>query len=95
MVKNPRETPGADPIRPINNPIPATVQEDKHHKPVALTINRQRQRITAIEDQWEIEEEWWRTDPVSRLYYRVTLEDGTATTIFRDQETNKWYQQRY
>jgi hypothetical protein len=52
-------------------------------------------RVTAIEDQWEIDEEWWRTRPVSRMYYRVLLEDGQALTLYRDMLNGRWYRQRY
>ena len=52
-------------------------------------------RVTAIEDRWEIDEEWWRTRPVSRMYYRVLLEDGQALTIYRDMLNGIWYRQRY
>ena len=52
-------------------------------------------QVTAIEDQWEIDEEWWRTRPVSRMYYRVLLEDGQALTLYRDMLNGRWYRQRY
>ena len=52
-------------------------------------------RVTAIEDQWEIDEEWWRSRPVSRMYYRVLLEDGQALTLYRDMLNGRWYRQRY
>ena len=52
-------------------------------------------RVTAIEDRWEIDEEWWRTRPVSRMYYRVLLEDGQALTLYRDMLNGRWYRQRY
>ena len=52
-------------------------------------------RVTTIEDQWEIDEEWWRTRPVSRTYYRVLLEDGQALTLYRDMLNGQWYRQRY
>ena len=52
-------------------------------------------RVTTIEDQWEIDEEWWRTRPVSRTYYRVLLEDGQSLTLYRDMLNGRWYRQRY
>jgi hypothetical protein len=52
-------------------------------------------RVTAIEDRWEINEEWWRTRPLSRTYYRVLLEDGQALTLYRDMLNGRWYSQRY
>ena len=95
MVKNPGETPGAGAIRPLNPPVPIGVVEDEHQRPQTVTLGRSRLRITNTEDQWEIDEEWWRTRPTSRAYYHVLLEDGRTLTIFRDTVSGRWYQQRY
>ncbi len=95
MVKNPGETPGAGAIRPLNPPVPITVKEDEHQRPQTVTLGRNRLRVTNTEDQWEIDEEWWRTRPTSRAYYHVLLEDGRTLTIFRDAVSGRWYQQRY
>ena len=37
-----------------------------------------------ILDSWRIDDEWWRKQPVSRLYYRVLLEDGMVVGLFKD-----------
>ena len=95
MVKNPGETPGAGAIRPLNPPVPIGVTEDEHQRPQTVTLGRNRLRVTNTEDQWEIDEEWWRTRPTSRAYYHVLLEDGRTLTIFRDSVSGRWYQQRY
>ena len=95
MVKNPGETPGAGAIRPLNPPVPIVVREDEHQKPETVVLGRNRLRVESTEDQWEIEEEWWRTRPTSRAYYHVLLEDGQTLTIFRDAVSGRWYQQRY
>ena len=52
-------------------------------------------RVTTIEDRWKIDDEWWRTNSVSRMYYRVLLEDGQALTLYRDMMSGRWYRQRY
>jgi hypothetical protein len=52
-------------------------------------------KVTAIEDQWEIDEEWWRPRPLSRKYYHVLLEDNQTVTLFRDMLNGAWYRQRY
>ena len=63
--------------------------------PTATKPDGRTLKVTAIEDQWEIDEEWWRTRPVSRMYYRVLLEDGQALTLYRDMLNGRWYRQRY
>ena len=95
MVKNPGETPGVGAIRPLNPPVPIVVREDEHHRLETVTLGRNRLRVENTEDQWEIDEEWWRIRPTSRAYYDVLLEDGQTLTIFRDAVSGKWYQQRY
>ena len=94
MVKNTREAPGAGPIRPLNLPTPVAVEEDERHRPVSLTLRGRRLKVAAIEDAWEIADEWWRPKPVHRAYYAVIMEDGTKVTVFRDLVTGAWYVQR-
>ena len=50
--------------------------------------------VLEVLDTWRIDDEWWRKQPVSRLYYRVVLEDGTMTGLFKDLTSSDWYSQR-
>ena len=70
------------------------VEEDERHRPAAITLRRQRLKVASVEDVWEIADEWWRSTPIARVYYRVLLEDGRAVTLFRDLVDGKWYRQR-
>ena len=104
MVQNSRKTPGAGALRPLNLPVPITVQEDACQRPLALsrsTPKRGRRlprppklRVVSIDNMWKIDEEWWREKPIVRMYYQVTTEDGRRITLFRDLSTGDWYQQR-
>ncbi len=80
-------------IKPINVPEPLVV-ESLSGLPAAVRSNR-RQVIKSIEDQWRIDDEWWRSEPVSRLYYAVLLASGQRLVIFQDLNTGKWYKQMY
>ena len=51
-------------------------------------------KVLEVLDIWRIEDEWWRKKPISRLYYRVVLEDGTMVGLFKDLVSGKWYRQR-
>lgn len=51
--------------------------------------------VAHVIDMWEIEDEWWRKQPVRRRYWHVTLETGQDLTVFQDQQTGEWYQQDY
>ena len=94
MVKDTRATKGAGDIRALNLPTPVDVDEDEAHRPTGVTIRKRRLGVSDIEDVWAVEDEWWRTTPIARMYYRVTLEDGSSVTLFRDQIDRSWYRQR-
>ena len=94
MVQNPRETSGPGPLRPLNLPAPIAVEVDAHQIPVAITLHGRRLKVASIDDLWEIDEEWWREQPIARRYYQVTTEDGRRITIFRDLVEGGWYRQR-
>lgn len=101
MVQNSRKAPGAGALRPLNLPVPVTVQEDACQRPLSLSKSppvRGRRlpsfKVVSIDNMWKIDEEWWREKPIVRMYYQVTTEDGRRITLFRDLTTGEWYQQR-
>ena len=93
MVQNPRETASSSPIRSLNLPTPLQVEEDSRQQPRTISLNRRRLEVASIDDLWEIDEEWWRENPILRRYYQVTTEDGRPMTIFRDLVSGEWYRQ--
>ena len=72
-------------------PMPIQVQEDVDLRPLALVLDGQTIRIESIDDRCEVEEDWWKDNPVVRMYYRVTLEDGRQLPIFRNMVHGGWY----
>lgn len=95
MVKDTGKAPGADTFKPVNTPEPVHVEEDDNGYPVALRERRRRQPIAGISDCWRIDDEWWRSEPVSRLYFTVMLDPGQRLVIFKDLARGGWYQQGY
>jgi len=91
MVADPGKAPGAGTYRPVNTPEPIVVEEDASGLPSAMMMRR-KQPIAAIEDRWRIDDEWWRREPVSRLYYAVLLKSGRLV-VYKDLATNRWYRQ--
>jgi hypothetical protein len=57
----------------LNMPEPLVVEENAVGLPTTVTLKR-RQPIITIEDYWRIDDEWWRSEPVSRMYYAVMLD---------------------
>ena len=94
MVADTGKTPRTDTIKPVNLPEPVKVDEDSSGLPVAVRLKR-RQSIAAVEDCWRIDDEWWRIEPVSRLYYAVLLARGQKMVIYKDLVRGEWYRQGY
>ncbi len=51
--------------------------------------------VTAVQDRWRIDDEWWREIALARMYYQLRLEDGRMITIYRDLIGGVWCEQRY
>ena len=94
MVTDTGKTLHAGTYRSVNLPEPVEVKEDNSGLPLAVKIPR-RQAITAIEDRWRIDDEWWRREPVSRLYYSVRLASEHRLVLYKDIINNRWYRQAY
>lgn len=96
MVPNTRTAPGADAIQPVNAPAPIEVNESREGQPLKIRLGQSRYiGIASVEDRWRIDDEWWREDPVSRLYYEVITARGRRMTIFKDLVHSTWYRQNY
>jgi len=97
MVEDTGKTLRADTYRSVNAPESVRVEEDASGLPVAFREKRQpfRGRMAAIEDRWRIDDEWWRAEPVSRLYYAVRLDSGQRLVLYKDLNDSRWYRQSY
>ena len=91
MVENSGKTLCSDScLRRVNIPQPVTVEEDASGLPAAVNLSR-REGIEAVLDRWRLDDEWWRTDSVSRLYYSVMLVNGRRLTIYKDIVSGNWF----
>jgi hypothetical protein len=75
-------------------PEPIPVEEDARGLPLAV-MDKQRKRIETIDDCWRLDDEWWRPEPVSRLYYAIHLTSGQKMVIYKDLTNGSWYRQSY
>ena len=106
MVQNSRAASSPGHIRPLNAPVPVRVQESPRQHPESIVLEgRTNERtsgrtagrtieIASLADTWEINDEWWRGQPIARLYYRVVTREGHHLTIFRDLTDGQWYCQK-
>ena len=83
-------------MRPLNAPIHIRVRVDGDGRPLALRRRgwSRPRAVARIQDRWRIDDEWWRTRPISRLYHLRLLEDGTLLTVYHDLVTDTWFEQR-
>ena len=72
-------------------PIAARVQEDQDFRPLAVSLEGKILEVVSIDERVE-EEEWLDEQPLTKMHYQVTLEDGRQVTIFRNMKTGGWYQ---
>lgn len=94
MVQNTGETIYSGTFKPVNTPEEVCVHEDAAGSPAAVVGGR-RQKVATVEDRWRIDDEWWRSVPVSRLYYSVLLVSGQRLILYKDLADEKWYRQKY
>ena len=92
MVQNTGKTLRTDTIKPVNMPEPVQVEENEDGTPATLKTKR-RQKIASIEDKWRIDDEWWREEAISRLYYAALLASGLKIVLYKDLVKNEWYRQ--
>ena len=94
MVENSGKTLRAEAFKPVNVPVPVEVEVDVGGLPVAVRLPRRR-AVIAVEDRWRIDDEWWRPESVSRLYFEVRLASGQKLVLYHDLNDNRWYRQSY
>jgi hypothetical protein len=94
MVEDTGKALRADTCKPVNTPQSIAVEEDISGFPIAVKGKR-RQVVISIEDRWRLDDEWWRAEPVSRLYYNVLIASGQRLVLYKDLVTGGWYRQDY
>ncbi len=91
MESRSRTSHGAGRLRSLNEPRPLAVQASADGTPRMVGS----EPVSGIEETWRIDEGWWRDAPLSRRYWRVTVESGRTLTLFHELLMERWYEQRY
>lgn len=68
------------------------VSADRLGRPTAVIIDGQRHPVEGVEDDWLIEDEWWRV-PIMREYFELRLSNDVRRTVFHDLVADAWYLQ--
>jgi hypothetical protein len=86
MPKNPKAN-----VPRTSTPMRARVQESAELGPLTVSLDGKTLAVVAIDERVEEEVEWWEPEPVFKMHYQVTLEDGQQVEIFRNMKTGSWY----
>ena len=81
-------------LQPLKEPRPVAVEADGSGEPVVVVLAGRRLAVLQVQDVWRIDDEWWREE-ISRMYYRLLLEDGRAATVYYDLLGDRWWGQDY
>ena len=86
------DDPGSS-IVPVGLPQPITISTDTDGKLTGIHLRGRLLRVVEVRSAWRIEDRWWRTEPVDRLYLTAILEDGRPLTLFKDLLSGGWFRQ--
>jgi hypothetical protein len=95
MVGNSRRAPDTRRIRRLKSPQSVEVEVDSEGVPLRLCLGGSGKDLVPVRRPWRIDQQWWRGEPISRLYYRVAPEGEPPLTIFRNLINDEWFRQEY
>jgi hypothetical protein len=81
-----------DAFKPVNLPEAVKVKENAAGEPMVVLAGG-RQAVKSLEDRWRLDEEWWRSEEISRMYYAVVFKSGQKVTVFKDLIKGDWWRQ--
>jgi hypothetical protein len=84
----------ASSYKSVNLPESIKVEEDAAGLPLAVRMAG-RQPVASIEDRWRIDDEWWRAEAISRMYYSIMFKSGQKVVVYKDLVNGGWYRQGY
>jgi len=73
----------------VNKPWPVPVQVGPGGAPTVIG----HLAVSAVREEWLVEDGWWTRRPLRRRYYELVLEDGSNVVVFRE-PGGRWFRQR-
>jgi len=68
------------------------VEENPAGEPAVVWLGK-RQMVKSLEDRWRLDDEWWRSQAISRMYYAIVCQTGQRVTVFKDLLQGDWWRQ--
>lgn len=78
-------------LRALGVPRPARVETDADGAPVAVVDRGRRRTVSAVRDDWLVQDLWWTGRPVDRRYWELVLSSGRLVTAYRDAVDGSWH----
>ena len=94
VVENNSERPISVTLPPASSDRSRRPARSRQLSPETQPLSLTSLTVTAINDLWQVDDEWWRERPISRRYYQITTQDNRRLTIFKDQLNAQWYWQK-
>lgn len=82
---------GARSLRRLDQPRPLRVITGPAGLPHAIIVGGTRREVTAIREDWLIQDRWWTDDPVDRHYFDLLVEPGRVVIAFLDTRSGAWF----
>jgi len=95
MVGNTRGAPDSRRIRRLKSPRALEVEAGADGVPLRLRLGGAWHDVSLVRHPWRIDQNWWRGEPMSRMYYRIAPTDGPPLTVYCDLASGEWFRQEY
>jgi len=59
--------------------------------PHVVIVDGKRRSVTAIREDWLVQDRWWTDQPVERHFFELLLEPGRVMTAFHDLRSDEWF----
>lgn len=82
---------GARSLRRLDQPRPLRVITGPAGAPHAIVADGRRRAVTAIREDWLVQDRWWTDDPVDRHYYELIVEPGRVVVAFHEARSGLWF----
>ncbi|MBS1878529.1 MAG: hypothetical protein JST31_03350 [Actinobacteria bacterium] len=77
-------------VRRLYEPEPVAVRVGPGQVPLAVA----GVAVEAAREQWVVEDRWWESAPLRRVYHELVLADGRVAVVYRCAVSGGWYRQR-
>jgi hypothetical protein len=92
MTATTKRKPGTS-TRLLSLPTPVELIENDGHGSTWLKLAEAWVKVTAIKNLWEMDGYGGQEQPVVRMHFRVTTQEGRTLLLFQDLLEGQWYRE--